>query len=117
MEENLLQKTLGRRLVILVEKKATTAEIVLKEDKTHVSIVVKKDINLGIVLRQRLQWVRDKLTEVELKVAEEVLDEVEDEEELLQLDKRVTVIHCVQPTAIDARFPPIKDIHVVAVTR
>ena len=61
----MLLRIVRRRLVTRVEKKATSAENVLEEDKTPAIIVVRMDISHGIVLLRRLQGVGDKLTEVE----------------------------------------------------
>lgn len=104
----MLLKIVRRKLVTRVEKKATSAENVLKEDKTPAIIVARMDISHGIVLLRRLQGVGDKLTEEERKVAVQVLAEVRDGEEFMQLDRRVTVIRCEQPTVIDVRILPVK---------
>ena len=111
----MLLKIVRRRLVTRVEKKAISAENVLKEDKTPAIIVVRMDISHGIVLLRRLQGVGDKLTEEERKVAVQVLAEVKDGEEVMQLDRRVTVIRCEQPTVIDVRILPVKAINALDV--
>ena len=98
-----------------MEKKAISAENVLKEDKTPAIIVARMDISHGIVLLRRLQGVGDKLTEEERKVAVQVLAEVKDGEEVMQLDRRVTVIRCEQPTVIDVRILPVKAINALDV--
>ena len=69
----------------------------------HVLFVDEKDIKLGMVLRQRILRAEDKLIGVELKVAEQMLAGVEDVVEVLYLVRRVTVIHCVQPTVTGVR--------------
>ena len=111
----MLLKIVRRRLVTRVEKKAISAENVLKEDKTPAIIVARMDISHGIVLLRRLQGVGDKLTEEERKVAVQVLAEVKDGEEVMQLDRRVTVTRCEQPTVIDARILPVKAINALDV--
>ena len=111
----MLLKTVRRGLVTRVEKKAISAENVLKEDKTPAIIVVRMDISHGIVLLRRLQGVGDKLTEEERKVAVQVLAEVKDGEEVMQLDRRVTVTRCEQPTVIDVRILPVKAINALDV--
>ena len=111
----MLLRIVRRRLVTRVEKKAISAENVLKEDKTPAIIVVRMDISHGIVLLRRLQGVGDKLTEEERKVAVQVLAEVKDGEEVMQLDRRVTVIRCEQPTVIDVRILPVKAINALDV--
>ena len=111
----MLLKIARRKLVTRVEKKAISAENVLKEDKTPAIIVVRMDISHGIVLLRRLQGVGDKLTEEERKVAVQVLAEVKDGEEVMQLDRRVTVIRCEQPTVIDVRILPVKAINALDV--
>ena len=111
----MLLKIVRRRLVTRVEKKAISAENVLKEDKTPAIIVVRMDISHGIVLLRRLQGVGDKLTEEERKVAVQVLAEVKDGEEVMQLDRRVTVIRCEQSTVIDVRILPVKAINALDV--
>ena len=111
----MLLRIVRRRLVTRVEKKAISAENVLKEDKTPAIIVVRMDISHGIVLLRRLQGVGDKLTEEERKVAVQVLAEVRDGEEVMQLDRRVTVIRCEQPTVIDVRILPVKAINALDV--
>ena len=111
----MLLKIVRRRLVTRVEKKAISAENVLKEDKTPAIIVVRMDISHGIVLLRRLQGVGDKLTEEERKVAVQVLAEVRDGEEVMQLDRRVTVIRCEQPTVTDVRILPVKAINALDV--
>ena len=78
-------------------------------------MVVRVDISHGIVLLRKPQGVGDKLTEVERKVAVQVLAEVKDGEEVMQLDRRVTVVRCEQPTVIDVRILPVKAIHVLDV--
>ena len=108
----MLLKIVRGGLVTRVEKKAISAENVPRGDKTPVIIVARMDISHGIVLLRRLQGVGDKLTEVERKVAVQVLAEVEDGEEVMQLDRRVTVIRYEQPTVIDVRILPVKAIHV-----
>ena len=111
----MLLKIVRRRLVTRVEKKAISAENVLKEDKTPAIIVARMDISHGIVLLRRLQGVGDKLTEEERKVAVQVLAEVKDGEEVMQLDRRVTVIRCEQSTVIGVRILPVKAINALDV--